>query len=157
MCNVAHPWFIHLTRFHTVVENRHDNVVRSLPISLVGMFGTVFGPGSLRIGTLLPAHAFPVAFLATVPALRDGFPLMVLIASTPPVSGGSRVVVGITLVPPSLILSTASVAHRLASPSTSTGPISLHVQHSVVGVRARQTSETYLDHLAFLDVHLDGG
>ena len=25
MCNVAHPWFIRLTRFHTVVENRHDN------------------------------------------------------------------------------------------------------------------------------------
>ena len=25
MCNVAHPWFIHLTRFHTVAENRHDS------------------------------------------------------------------------------------------------------------------------------------
>ena len=26
MCNVAHPWFIRLTRFHTVAENPHDNV-----------------------------------------------------------------------------------------------------------------------------------
>ena len=25
MCNVSHPWFIRLTRFHTVAENRHDN------------------------------------------------------------------------------------------------------------------------------------
>ena len=24
MCNVAHPWFIRLTRFHTVAENPHD-------------------------------------------------------------------------------------------------------------------------------------
>ena len=27
MCNDAHPWFIRLTRFHTVAENRHDDVI----------------------------------------------------------------------------------------------------------------------------------
>ena len=27
MCNVAHPWFIRLTQFHTVAENRHNNVL----------------------------------------------------------------------------------------------------------------------------------
>ena len=34
MCNVAHPWFIRLTGFHTVAENHDDNVTtreRSTP------------------------------------------------------------------------------------------------------------------------------
>ena len=31
MCNVAHPSFIHLTRFHPVAENRHDNAFGDEP------------------------------------------------------------------------------------------------------------------------------
>ena len=35
MCNVAHPWFIRLNRFHTVAENRHNIASREL-IALIG-------------------------------------------------------------------------------------------------------------------------
>ena len=45
-------------------------VVRSLPVSFVGMSR----PGFIRIGALVLALALPVAFLATVLALRGGFP-----------------------------------------------------------------------------------
>ena len=30
MCNVAHPWFIRLTWFHTVAKNRQDSVSRDV-------------------------------------------------------------------------------------------------------------------------------
>ena len=115
--------------------------LRTTPRPISGWFASwsllrVSGPGSFRIDALLPALAFPVAFHATVPALRDGFTLPVLIALTHPVSGESKVAVGITSVPSSLISSAASILRRLASSSMPTGPISLRVQHPAVGVRA---------------------
>ena len=84
--------------------SRSFGVVRSLPVSFVGMSRT----GFIRIGALLPALDLLVAFLATVPALRGGFPMPVHIALTPPISGGSGVTISITSVPPSLISLAAS-------------------------------------------------
>ena len=53
------------------VSSRRHTLFR---LSLVNMSGTVSRTGSLRIGALLLALSFLVAFLATLPALRDGFP-----------------------------------------------------------------------------------
>ena len=63
-----------------------EDEVSEAEIPFVGMSETGSGPGSLRIGAILPALALPVAFLATIPAFRGGFPLPALIDSTPHVS-----------------------------------------------------------------------
>ena len=113
-----------------------------LYLTFFGLSGS--GSGFLRIGALLQALALLVAFLATIPTFRGGFPLPVLVASTPPVSEGFGIVVGITTMPSSLLPSDASILHRLASSATTTGPISLRVQHLVVFTRTHRRTHVVL-------------
>ena len=68
--------------------------MRLLQISFVGMSGT--GSGFLQVDALLLSLTLVVTFLAIVLAFRGGFPLSVLVASTPLVSRGSGIVVAIT-------------------------------------------------------------
>ena len=74
------------------------SIVRSLLISLFGPPRS--GCGFLRINALLPTLTLFVAFLTTIPAFRDGFPFPVVgTALTPPSSGGSETVVGLSIMP----------------------------------------------------------
>ena len=96
--------------------SRSFGVVRSLPISLVGLSRTGSGSGSLRIGTLLPALTLLVALLAIVPTFHVGLCLPAFGATlTPPSCGGYGTTVGTTHVLSLLLLSAATSAYRSAS------------------------------------------